>query len=99
MCDGLRAEVAPMSREIRCLQVSSEGDAAAGALGGRVLGVLSVAAGWSRAAEGLRTRRLAWARSASVVIALFWGWAELTGGARRLVAGCGWALVGLLAAR
>jgi len=54
------------------------------------LGVLSVAAGWSRAAEGLRTRRLVSVRSAWVVIASFVGWVELSGGCRRLVAGCRW---------
>ena len=64
-----------MSRQIRCCGFSSAGDGPAGASGEPVSGVLSVGTGWSRAAEGLRSRRLASARSASVVIASFWGWA------------------------
>ena len=95
-----RRNVAPMSREIRCLRVSRAGDVPAGALGGRVSGVLSVAAGWSRAAELLRTRRLASASAASVVIASFWGWAELADG--RWSAGSGLLMCsgpGVLAAR
>ena len=64
------------------------------------LGVLSVAAGWSRAAEGRRTRRLVSGRSAWVVIASFLGWVELAGGPRRLVADGSWVVgFGLLAAR
>jgi hypothetical protein len=70
----------------------SAGDGGWGRWEGACSGVPSVGAGWSRAAEGLRTRRLASARSEWVVIASAWGCAELVGGARRLVAGCRWAL-------
>ena len=48
-----------------------------GASGGAGMGVLSVGTGWSRAAEGLRSRRLASTRSASIVIGFVLGWALL----------------------
>ena len=88
-----------MSREIRSLRILGWGeDGGFGCWEEACWGVLWVGECGSRALEGLRSRRLASARSSSVVIASSWG---VCGAGRRsprlwLLRGL---LVGLVAAR
>ncbi len=66
-----RAIASPMSSELRYLRASGLGEWLLGSVGRSISGVLRVERGCSRALDGVRTRRLASARSPRTVCGVF----------------------------